>query len=101
MQSANYSDSPSGEPEIPTGPPPDIPPSGFEITPEDRKILETYMNEFEKADTQMRNNILEKVMGELYRLRPGRAAFDKNEAKRVCILSVHIYMGLTYMYSRK
>lgn len=42
------------------------------------------MGEFEQADTQMRNNILEKAMGELYRLRPSNSVFDKKQAKQAC-----------------
>jgi hypothetical protein len=101
MQSANNSDSSSGEPEIPTGPTQNIPADGFKLTPEDGNILNKFMDEFEWADTQMRNNILEKAMGELYRLRPGNSVFDKKEAKQVCILGMHRCIGLTHMYSRK
>jgi hypothetical protein len=102
MQSANSSDSSSGEPEIPTGATLHPPTNGFKLTPEDANILNEYIDEFEQADTQMRNNILEKAMGELYRLRPGNSAFDKKEAKQVCILGVHMCIGiLKDMYSRK
>jgi len=60
------------------------PMTGFQFTPEDTSILNRYMDEFEQADTQMRNNILEKVMGEIYRLRPGNTRFDKKQAKQAC-----------------
>jgi hypothetical protein len=66
------------------------PTTGFKITPQDTNILDGYIDEFEKADTQTRNNILEKVMGELYRLRPDNSVFDKKEAKQACIQSIHI-----------
>jgi hypothetical protein len=61
------------------------PTTGFKITPQDANILEGYMDDFEQADTQTRSNILEKAMGEMYRLRPENSIFDKKEAKQVCI----------------
>lgn len=43
------------------------------------------MDEFQEADTQMRNKILEKVMGEVYKRQPGNSQFNKKEAKQVFI----------------
>jgi hypothetical protein len=78
------------------------PTTGFQFTPEDTNILNKYLDEFEQADTQMRNNILEKVMGELYRLRLGNSAFDKKEVKQACIWTIHIHIcTLTETCARK
>ena len=46
------------------------PTTGFKVASKDADILNEYMDEFENANTQTRNNILEKVMGELYKLQP-------------------------------
>jgi hypothetical protein len=76
--------------------------TGFQFTPEDTSILNRYMDEFEQADTQMRNNILEKVMGEIYRLRPGNTRFDKKQAKQACTHMWYIYTCmLTEAHGRK
>lgn len=87
MQSAHSSDASSSEPEISSGLAQAMHPlsSDFKITTEDKSILMGYADEFERADTQMRRNILEKAMGKLYNLRPGNSAFDKKEAKEACI----------------
>jgi hypothetical protein len=87
MQSANNSNASSGEPEIPSGHIMGAPTTGFTITPQDANILKGYMSDFELADTPTRSNILEKAMGELYRLRPANPVFDKKEAKQA-----HIYI---------
>ncbi|KAI9439083.1 hypothetical protein H4582DRAFT_2075741 [Lactarius indigo] len=55
---------------------------GFVITPQDATILRGYMDDFEQADTQMRKNILEKAMGELYRRQPANSVFDKKDARQ-------------------
>jgi hypothetical protein len=90
MQSAHSSesDAASGESEHPSGPVMHVPTTGFQFTSEDKTILNRYMDEFERADKQMRNNILEKVMGELYRPRPGNSTFEKKEAKQACIQTI-------------
>jgi hypothetical protein len=87
MQSPHTSDASSGESEIqvPSMPIMHPPTTSFKITPQDANILEGYMDDFEQADTQTRSNILEKAMGEMYRLRPENSVFDKKEAKQVCI----------------
>ena len=84
MQSPHSSDISSGESEIPPSPIVHCPTTGFKVTSKDADILNEYMDEFENADTQTRDNILEKAMGELYKLRPGNTAFNKKEAKQVC-----------------
>jgi hypothetical protein len=82
MSSANNSDSSSGEPEMPPGPAMNPPADGFRITTQDSSILKGYMNEFEQGDTPMRNKIIERAMGELYKLWPGNSSFDKKQDHR-------------------
>jgi hypothetical protein len=84
------SNSSSGESEMPSGPAMHPPTDGFTITPQDTDILRGYVEEFENADSQMRNKILETSMGELYKLRPANSTFDKKQAKKVCIQRMHI-----------
>ncbi|KAH9030531.1 hypothetical protein EDB85DRAFT_2245636 [Lactarius pseudohatsudake] len=74
-ESSCNSDDPSG---------PAVPPTqgGFKLSPQDVTILRGYMDEFEQADTQMRNKILEKAMGEVYKRQPGNSQFNKKEAKQ-------------------
>jgi hypothetical protein len=64
--------------------------SGFEITPEDSAILQGYLQEFQGADTKPRANILERVMAQLYLLRPPNSPFDKMDARKVC--GAYLYM---------
>ena len=60
------------------------------------------MEEFENADSQMRNKILETSMGELYKLRPANSTFDKKQAKKVCIQAMYIVICLLiYLCFRK
>ena len=68
MQSEDTSLSFSADPEIPSRPVIHPPRSDFEFSDADTSILRGYMDRFEEADTQTRSIILEKVMGELYRL---------------------------------
>ena len=90
MESEPLSETSSGELEMP--PSPTILPAGkgFAITTQDANILKGYIEDFQKADTETRKTILEKVMGELYTLRPLNSAFDKKEAKQVCVLIIHV-----------
>jgi hypothetical protein len=90
MSSSHDSNPSSDELQIPTGPSMNPPTNGFGITTQDATILKGYIDEFEKADTQVRNKILEKTMGERYRLRPGDSSFNKKEAKQVPIQSIHV-----------
>jgi hypothetical protein len=90
MESEPLTDSPSGESEIPPSPAMLPAGKGFAITPQDANILKGYIEDFQKADTETRKTILEKVMGELYTLRPLNSAFDKKEAKQVCVLIIHV-----------
>ncbi|KAH8982456.1 hypothetical protein EDB86DRAFT_3086113 [Lactarius hatsudake] len=65
-------------------PGPALPPTqeGFKLSPQDVTILRGYMDEFEQADAQMRNKILEKAVGEVYRRQPDNSQFNKKEAKQ-------------------
>ncbi|KAH9007560.1 hypothetical protein EDB84DRAFT_1447435 [Lactarius hengduanensis] len=60
----------------------DHPLEGFKLTPQDVHVLKGYLEDFEPADTQTRNRILEKAMGDVYRLRPANSAFNKKDAKQ-------------------
>lgn len=55
----------------------------FSITPKDACVLKGHVEEFQSADTETQNRILETAMGELYALRPPGSTFDKKVAKRV------------------
>lgn len=91
MQSTTSSDSFGGESELPELPEPTRPQTiGFTISPKDIEILKAYIDEYRHADTKFRKTILEKVMGYLYRHRPGNSLFDKKDAKIVRMLSIHI-----------
>jgi hypothetical protein len=57
---------------------------GFSITQEDSDILKQYLDEFKHANTSDRTNLIDKVMGELYLLRPANLCFDKKNARVVC-----------------
>ncbi len=98
---SNHNDSPI-ESEDPSSPIMHPLATGFQITPEDTDILNKYLDGFERANTQTRNTILEKLMGELYRLRSGDSTFDKKEAKKACIWTVLVYIcTLMETYARK
>jgi hypothetical protein len=63
----------------------------FKVTPEDANILKEYIVEFQEADTETWNKILEKSMGELYKLHPRNSPFDKKDIKQACDSSIHIW----------
>lgn len=88
MQSTDSLNSSTGEPELPELT--HLHTEAFQITPNDAEVLKGYIDEFQYADTQMRNTILEKAMGDVYRHRPGNSPFDKKDAKQVSILSMTI-----------
>ncbi|KAF8269100.1 hypothetical protein EI94DRAFT_1799598 [Lactarius quietus] len=54
----------------------------FKVTPEDANILNEYIVEFQEGNTGARNTLLERVMGELYNLRPSDTPFDKKDIKQ-------------------
>lgn len=90
MDSGHSSDTSRGEPELHSGRAMDTQTSVFKVTPEDANILNEYIVDFQEADTETRNRILEKAMGELYKLRPGNSPFDKKDIKQVSDPSTHI-----------
>ncbi|KAH8978646.1 hypothetical protein EDB86DRAFT_3151891 [Lactarius hatsudake] len=55
---------------------------GFSITPQDRDVLQEYLQEFQEADTDDRTRIVEKAMAKLYHLRPVNTPFDKKDASK-------------------
>jgi hypothetical protein len=64
--------------------------SVFKVTLEDANILNEYIVEFQEADTETCNKLLEKSMGELYKLHPRNSSFDKKDIKQACDSSIHI-----------
>lgn len=92
MQSNTNSNSVSGEQEISSGPAkrPLANMNAFQVTPEDAEILTGYLDEFDESNTAAKRKILEKAMGDLYRLRPNDFIFDKREAKEVCVTTENI-----------
>ncbi|KAH9032407.1 hypothetical protein EDB83DRAFT_2319161 [Lactarius deliciosus] len=76
------SDSSSDDTDPPSNAPIDHALEGVKLTPQDVHIMKGYLEDFEKADTQTRNRILEKAMGDVYRLRPANSAFNKKDAKQ-------------------
>ena len=61
----------------------------FKVTLEDANILNKYIVEFQEADTETWNKILEKSMGELYKLCPRNSPLDQKDIKQVCDSSIH------------
>ncbi|KAH9009802.1 hypothetical protein EDB85DRAFT_1902737 [Lactarius pseudohatsudake] len=56
--------------------------SGFSITPQDRVVLQEYLEEFQEADPDERTRIIERAMAKLYHLRPVDTPFDKKDASK-------------------
>ncbi|KAH9037487.1 hypothetical protein EDB85DRAFT_1888399 [Lactarius pseudohatsudake] len=56
--------------------------SGFSITPQDRVVLQEYLEEFQEADPDERTRIIERAMAKLYHLRPVNTPFDKKDASK-------------------
>ncbi|KAH8985347.1 hypothetical protein EDB86DRAFT_2833150 [Lactarius hatsudake] len=56
--------------------------SGFSITPQDRDVLQEYLQEFQEADTDDWTRIVEKAMAKLYHLHPVNTPFDKKDASK-------------------
>ncbi|KAH9009513.1 hypothetical protein EDB83DRAFT_2322736 [Lactarius deliciosus] len=75
-------DSSSDDTDPPSNAPIDHALEGVKLTPQDVHILKGYLEDFEKADTQTWNRILEKAMGDVYHLRPANSAFNKKDAKQ-------------------
>jgi hypothetical protein len=55
----------------------------FTITAQDTQILQHYLEEFQAGDTSVHTQLIDRIMGELYRLRPVNSPFDKKDAKQV------------------
>ncbi|KAN0140679.1 hypothetical protein V8E53_001506 [Lactarius tabidus] len=54
---------------------------GFTVTPQDTNILQHHLDEFQNGDPSLRTQLIDRVMGELYRLRPVNTPFDKKDAR--------------------
>ena len=87
MQAAYHSDSLSGVSNISEADLGEAADLGFTITPQDTHILQHYLEEFQAGDTSVRTQLIDRIMGELYRLCPVNSPFDKMEAKKVSYLS--------------
>jgi hypothetical protein len=83
MQALHHSDSVSGASDISEAPLGDAADLGFTITSQDMQILQHYLEGFQEADTSARTQLVDRIMGELYRLRPVNSPFDKKDAKKV------------------
>jgi hypothetical protein len=84
MQSAQLSDSSSGESERVSTAGTPAATEGFSFSSDDIPIMRGYIQTFQNADTETRKKILETVMGEIYALRPPDFSFSKRKAKKVC-----------------
>ena len=95
MQSV-HSYSSSHEPEIPSAPTrrPLTNANAFIVTPEDADVLNGYLEEFRNSNTQEKRRLMEKAMGDLYRLRHDDFTFDKRDAKEVSTVIVDICVYL-------
>lgn len=87
MQATTSHDFTTGHPEYPVGTHPRT--EVFTITSKDAEILNGYIDEFHQSDTQVRNTILEKAMGDIYREHRGNCRFDKKEVKQVRTAGTH------------
>jgi hypothetical protein len=87
MQAAYRSDSPGGASDSSDAPPDVGVDAVFQITSHDTNILQHYLDEFQRGDTSARTLLIDRIMGELYRLRPVNSPFDKKDAKKVWHLS--------------
>ena len=67
----------------------------FKIGDAEADILQTYLQEFQEADTSLRVKIIEKTMAELYMLQPEDTPFEKKEVREVCFMSVY---ALAYLH---
>lgn len=83
MQSDVTSESPSQQSDMLL--PPDAPSTGdaFVITRVDASILETFVDEFQDGNADVRSTVVATAMAELYMLRPPTSAFNKAEANKV------------------
>jgi hypothetical protein len=56
---------------------------GFTVTLQDTNILQHHLDEFQNGDPSLRTQLIDRVMGELYRLCPVNTPFDKKDARNV------------------
>jgi hypothetical protein len=87
MQAESHSDSLSGDSDLSVARLGKADDAGVDLTPQDKQILAYYLEEFQAADTVDRTILIDRIMGELYRLRPVDSPFDKKDAKLVCYSS--------------
>jgi len=87
MQAESHSDSLSGDSDLSVARLGKADDAGIDLTPQDKQILAYYLEEFQAADTVDRTILIDRIMGELYRLRPVDSPFDKKDAKLVCYSS--------------
>ena len=59
---------------------------GFTTTHQDAGILKEYLDDFQKANTGDRADIIQKAMAEIYEERPHNSKFDKMEAGKACCI---------------
>ena len=89
MQSMHYADPLSGTADVSETHPADEDGLGFSITPQDARLLQIHLEEFEEGDKADRTQLIDRMMGELFLSRPRNASFDKIDAKTVS--SFHVY----------
>ncbi|KAN0128961.1 hypothetical protein V8E53_013223 [Lactarius tabidus] len=54
---------------------------GFTVTLQDTNILQHHLDKFQNGDPSLRTQLIDRVMGELYRLCPVNTPFDKKDAR--------------------
>ena len=62
----------------------------FVLTPADKALLQEHLDDFQDADKGAHVTIIERVMGQLYQLRPPNSSFDKKDASKV-LCELHWY----------
>jgi hypothetical protein len=90
MQAAYHSDSLGGASDISDAHLGETVDVVFTITSLDTQILQHYLEEFQAGDTSVHTQLIDRIMGELYRLRPVNSPFDKKDARKVWYLSTII-----------
>ncbi|KAF8263639.1 hypothetical protein EI94DRAFT_1806937 [Lactarius quietus] len=82
MDSGNGSYNSHSEPELPSGPAVHAQTEIFKVTPEDVKILNEHIVDFQEANTGARHILMERILEESYALRPVDTLFDKSDIKQ-------------------
>ena len=57
--------------------------AAFLLMPADKALLQEYLGDFQDGDKDARAIIIQRVMGQLYQLRPPNTSFDKKDAGKV------------------